>query len=117
MRHRLILAIATGAAAAALFFALPLPAAGAVVLVNAPASTMTLGQHIVSGVWYKSSSGGPRWAKIAVLRHNHVVWSRKVKASASHWKYYTYRPSHTGTYVLRYKTASGTVTFRVQVTS
>ena len=117
MRHRLLRCLAAGAAAAALFLALPLAAAGAQVLVNAPNTPITLGQNIKAGVWYQSDSGGPHWAKIAVLRHNKVLWTRSVKAVASHWKYYTYRPSHTGTYVLRYKTASGTVKFLVHVTS
>ena len=116
MRQRFTVSLAASAALMLLVLLLP-AAARADVLVNAPSPHITLGQSIESGVWYQSYSGGPRWAKIAILTSTkRVVWSRQVTASASGWHYYHYRPSKTGTYTLRYTTANGTSSFKVRVT-
>lgn len=115
MRHSVIVSLAATAAVTLLSLLLSV-SANATVLISVPSSTITLGQRIESGVWYQSYSGGPRWARITILTPNkRVVWSHRVTASASRWKDYRYRPKRTGTYVLRYKTAEGTVSFRVRV--
>jgi len=90
--------------------------ASADVLVNAIyPETVSCGQSVELGVWYQSFSGGPTWAKIAVVNsHGVTVWHKSVNATTT-WRYWHYRGRCGAHYTAVYKTPGGTSRFPFRV--
>jgi hypothetical protein len=102
-------------ASAALVLGAPSVAA-ARVLVHAPQSSLRCGKSIRTGVWYQSFTGGPRTATITIRTiTGRVVMRRRVRATATRWQYFFYRPRCNRRYVVTYSTSDGPVRFRVRV--
>jgi hypothetical protein len=113
---RLGTACASGFAAVAVALLVGSAAAGADVLVSAiEPTTLACGKSVKVGVWYQSSTGGPRSARITIkASRGTVVWRRNV-AATSRWRYWRYKPSCGGRYVVVYTTARGTARFPFRV--
>ena len=78
-------------------------------------STVACGKPVKPGIWYQSSSGGPRWADMKIKNdHGVVVWRKHATATTS-WRYWRFRGNCGSSYVLVYKTAGGTARFRFHV--
>ena len=86
--------------------------ASADVLVNAvKLTTLKCGAQVKVGIWYQSSSGGRRWARITIrTRSGRLVWRKSATARTTwrDWYVYTLCGQH---YVLTYTTAGGTSSF------
>ena len=110
------LARRTGLATAVVVLLLIPAAASADVLVNAiEPTTVSCGRSVTLGVWYQSSSGGPRWAHMTIKNgRGAVVWHKNVTATTS-WRYWHYKGTCGARYVVVYKTAGGTARFPFRV--
>jgi hypothetical protein len=85
------------------------------VLVNSVKSSVACGNSVKLGVWYDSSSGGPRWAHMTVKTSKGVVvWHKNVTAKKT-WRYWHYTGKCGTHYVAIYKTARGTAKFPFHV--
>jgi hypothetical protein len=106
----------SGFAGVALALLVGTTTAGADVLVSAiQPTTLACGKAVKVGVWYQSSTGGPRWARITIkASRGTVVWRRNVTAP-SRWRYWRYKPSCGRRYVVFYTTAGGTARFPFRV--
>jgi hypothetical protein len=104
-------------AAGALVVALAAPAvAAARVLVHSPQPVIRCGKPIRTGVWYQSFSGGSRKATIRISTSaGTTVYSKRLQATATRWRYFLYRPRCGRRYVVTYTTADGPTRFTVRV--
>ena len=92
-------------------------AASGDVLVNAiHPSTVACGKSVKLGVWYQSSSGGPKWAHITIETKagKTVVWHKNVVATTT-WQYWHYKGKCGTSYVAIYTTSRGSAKFPFRV--
>lgn len=91
-------------------------AASGDVLVNAiHPSTVACGKSVKLGVWYQSSSGGPKWAHITIeTKTGKTVWHKNVVATTT-WQYWHYKGKCGTSYVAIYTTARGSAKFPFRV--
>ena len=93
--------------------------AQAVVLVEAPARSLTTSGCLSVGIWYQSYSGGSRRATITVSKGGTRRYKRTFRATTS-WRYITplcgkLEDLGPGTYTTRITTGGRTVAYRTRV--
>lgn len=73
--------------------------AGAMVLVNQPASSVCVGHTFKVGVWYQQYSGGSRAYRVAVYGPaGKRLLYKHGRAAAAHWRFWKVRAARPGKY-------------------
>lgn len=91
--------------------------ASADVLIEQPATAITLGEPISIGYWYQDYSGGSNTLHVKISKGSRVYKRKTLHASASGWRYWRYTPQQTGTWKVKVTGAGWNTTYRVRVTA
>ncbi len=82
----------------------PASPASALVLINEPGTSVTVGHTFTVGDWYQEYSGGSRWFTTSVYGPSGArVFRETGYAPSSHWDFWRIRAARTGRYRVRYE--------------
>jgi hypothetical protein len=93
------------------------PSASATDLVNYDGGSISLGRHLILGVWYQQSSGGPSgyWAGVWSYPAHRWIFIRSGHATSSGWTTWLVKPSQRGKYATVYDVTVAKTTFYTTV--